>query len=157
MSVGTVESRKKYGFLKASFTIEAAVVLPIVMVAMVSVVFLTIYLYDCVSLTAVGSYAVLEQAGNEQSENLTDGCAALLNQRLLAASDVFVSVSGDDRNAAAEMSANFQLPLGMIRQLFSEEIQQMQKKISLSNLNGRKTLLLYKAICEGTVNLLQED
>ena len=49
--------------IKGSFTLEAAVVVPITMAVMVAVVFLSFLAYDKVTMTAVCDYALMETAG----------------------------------------------------------------------------------------------
>lgn len=134
-----------------SFTLEAAVIVPLVMVIMVAAVFLTFYVHDIVTMTAVSDYALLENAGNirKNEQEITTGMTQLLSERMIAATDISSSVSGSDNKAYASASAHINLPTAMLKAMLGEETENLNKEIDISNLSGRKTLLLYKAIIEG--------
>ena len=134
-----------------SFTLEAAVIVPLVMVIMVAAVFLTFYVHDIVTMTAVSDYALLENAGNirKNEQEITTGMTQLLSDRMIAATDISSSVSGSDNKAYATASAHINLPTAMLKTMLGEETGNLNEKIDISNLSGRKTLLLYKAIIEG--------
>lgn len=134
-----------------SFTLEAAVIVPLVMVIMVAAVFLTFYVHDIVTMTAVSDYALLENAGNirKNEQEITTGMTQLLSDRMIAATDISSSVSGSDNKAYATVSAHINLPTAMLKTMLGEETENLNKEIDISNLSGRKTLLLYKAIIEG--------
>lgn len=134
-----------------SFTLEAAVIVPLVMVIMVAAVFLTFYVHDIVTMTAVSDYALLENAGNirKNEQEITKGMTQLLSDRMIAATDISSSVSGSDNKAYATASAHINLPTAMLKTMLGEETENLNKEIDISNLSGRKTLLLYKAIIEG--------
>lgn len=134
-----------------SFTLEAAVIVPLVMVIMVAAVFLTFYVHDIVTMTAVSDYALLENAGNirKNEQEITTGMTQLLSDRMIAATDISSSVSGSDNKAYATASAHINLPTAMLKTMLGEETENLNKEIDISNLSGRKTLLLYKAIIEG--------
>lgn len=134
-----------------SFTLEAAVIVPLVMVIMVAAVFLTFYVHDIVTMTAVSDYALLENAGNikKNEQEITTGMTQLLSDRMIAATDISSSVSGSDNKAYATASAHINLPTAMLKNMLGEETENLNKEIDISNLSGRKTLLFYKAIIEG--------
>lgn len=134
-----------------SFTLEAAVIVPLVMVIMVAAVFLTFYVHDIVTMTAVSDYALLKNAGNirKNEQEITTGMTQLLSDRMIAATDISSSVSGSDNKAYATASAHINLPTAMLKTMLGEETENLNKEIDISNLSGRKTLLLYKAIIEG--------
>ena len=134
-----------------SFTLEAAVIVPLVMVIMVAAVFLTFFVHDIVTMTAVSDYALLENAGNikKNEQEITTGMTQLLSDRMIAATDISSSVSGSDNKAYATASAHINLPTAMLKTMLGEETENLNKEIDISNLSGRKTLLLYKAIIEG--------
>ena len=51
--------------VKAAFTIEAAVIVPIVMVVITALLFFTIYVHDNVIMGTVGTFTIMEEAGKE--------------------------------------------------------------------------------------------
>lgn len=138
-----------------SFTIEAAVVVPLVMLLMVAVIFLTFYVHDKVTMTAVSDYALLENAGNIRKNEtaISTGMTSLLADRMIVATDITSSVSGSDNKAYATASAHINIPIAMMKTVLGEETENLNEKIDISNLAGRKTLLLYKAIIEGASEL----
>ncbi len=142
---------RKIRTFSGSFTLEAAVIVPLVMVIMVAVIFLTFYVHDKVTMTAVSDYALLENAGNigKNEQEITTGMTQLLSDRMIAATDISSSLSGSDNKAYASASAHINLPTAMMRAILGEETENLNQEIDISNLSGRKTLLLYKAIIEG--------
>ena len=144
--------------LKGSFTIEAAVVVPITMVIMVAMVFMSFFAYDKTTLTAVCDYALMETAGKTENNTgqIQSEVSGLLVSRLLAASDIKVSAGGSDMNAYIESSASFGIPMLMIQTLFGYENMNFSSRLDVSNLNGRKKLLLYKSILDGADSLTEK-
>ena len=145
--------------LQASFTIEAAVVVPLAMIMMATVIFAAFYVHNAATIAAVTDYAVLEQAaGMNGSQNvLCQGVKELLAGRLIGETAVSVSISGGEENGTAYTSASFQIPLAMIRELMGNTGEKLSFQTEVSNLNGRKKLLLYKSICDGVSELLTVD
>ena len=143
--------------LKGSFTIEAAVVVPITMVIMVALVFLGFLTYDKASITAVCDYALMEAAGNtgNNTTKVQNAIFELLNSRLLAVSDIKVSAGGNTGNAYVSSAASFDIPLYMVKELIGGEAGLLSCNMDISNLDGRKVLILYKMILDG-VSILTE-
>ena len=142
--------------LQGSFTLEAAVIVPLAMVMMVGVIFLAFWVHDAASMTAVNDYAVLSCASQTdlQPGGVSQKTVDLLSSRLIAAKDISSSLQGSDAEGKAVSSANITLPLAMLRTLLGEESQHLYEEVEISNLNGRKKLLLYKSICDGAEHLI---
>ena len=145
--------------LNASFTIEAAVVVPLAMIMIVTVIFTAIYAHNAATIAAVTDFSVLEQAaGADESRNAVSlGTQELLAKRLIGETNVSVSISGGEQERSAYASASFQIPLAMINDLTGNRMETLSFQTDLSNLNGRKKLLLYKSICDGAEELLTAD
>ncbi len=143
------------GRCRASFTIEAAVVVPFVMLIFMAVLYTGFYVYDQVTVTAAAEYSVLEQAerclmGRADSS----GIQAALSGRLLKAAVSSVSVSGGTDHCRAEISASFSVPLLMVRQLTSEALGDIRSGAEGHSFDGRKKLLLYKSLCDGVSDVI---
>ena len=151
--------RRTKGKLEASFTIEAAVVMPLAMILMVTVIFTAFYAHNAATIAAVTNCAALEAAAAaDQSRNaVSSGMKELLAKRLIGETDVSVSISGGEQERSASASASFQIPLAMVRDLTGNRMESLSFRTGLSNLNGRKKLLLYKSICDGVSDLLSGE
>ncbi len=138
--------RKK---LKAAFTLEAAVVVPIVMVIIVSMLFIALFIHDCVVMNTVSSYMIMENATkySEQPESVKDEIMQMLSRRMIISKNIAVEVEGEEDEFSVAGSSEVFVPIPMIQEL--TDISKSTTKINISNLNGRKTLLKYKAITDG--------
>ncbi|MCQ2512447.1 MAG: hypothetical protein MJ092_03570 [Lachnospiraceae bacterium] len=135
--------------LKAAFTLEAAVVVPIVMVIIVSMLFIAFFVHDCVVMNTVSSYIVMENATrySEQPEALSDEILQMLSKRMIIAKNIAAEVTGDEEQLSVKGSSDYFMPIPMVQEL--TDISNASTSIHISNLKGRKTLLKYKAICDG--------
>lgn len=142
--------------ISGSFTIEAAVVVPMCMLIFLAVIYLGFYEYDQVTVNAVSEYAVYRQAEqNLGGVSGTEGLEAELSSLLLAVSQSSLSVTGDANQSKAASSANFQIPLLMVDQLTSGTLRTIRAEAEGNAFDGRKKLLLYKNICDGAGDILQ--
>ena len=135
--------------LKAAFTLEAAVVVPIAMVIIVSMLFIAFFIHDCVVMNTVSSYMIMENATrySEQPEALSDEILQLLSRRMIIAKNISAEVTGEEDQLSVKGSSDFYMPIPMVQEL--TDISNATTSLRISNLNGRKTLLKYKAICDG--------
>ena len=143
------------GQLQGSFTIEAAVVVPMTMLIFLAVIFLTFFVHDQVTLTAAVQYGVLVQAERSLMGTApASGMEAGIESRILAASAVSCPVNGNADHCEGEGTAAFHIPLLMISQLTSGALRQLHAEAEGNAFDGRKKLLLYKSICDGAGDLL---
>ena len=148
-------NRKRQGF-SGSFTIEAAVVIPMTMLLLVTVIFTAFYVHNAATITAVADAALLENASSlkENGDSFCGDLERILQQRLIGETQVQASISGGEDKRSAEVFAVFRIPLAMIDDLTQQRMGSLSFSGDVSHLNGRKKLLLYKAICDGAENLL---
>ena len=142
------------GHARASFTIEAAVIVPMTMLILMAVIFLSFHVHDKVSIVAATQYAALVQA--ESSLAGSSGLAGPqqgLSRQLIRATDAGLSVSGDADSVTAEASAGFTVPIPMVDLLTNHALQSISVSVHNRSFNGRKKLLLYKSICDGVQDL----
>ena len=142
-------------WLKGSMTIEAAVVVPIAMVIMVSIIFLAYYVHDQAVMSAAADYAVMENAGKENAGNTAQLINGILSGKLYSVSGISVSASGSKGSIKAQSSASFYMPLSMVRQMLGMDTKNLKAQVDVSFLASRKKLLLYKSICDGIPELLK--
>ena len=76
--------------LKAAFTLEAAVVVPIAMIIIVSMLFIAFLIHDCVVMNTVSSYIIMENADKypDQPETMTDEIMQILSRRIILAKNI---------------------------------------------------------------------
>ena len=144
--------------LKGSFTLEAAVVVPFTMVVMVALIFLAFLAYDKASMTAICDYALMETAGNAgyNMVQVQNAVSELLDLRLISVSDIAVTSGGNDDSAYVSSSAFFEIPLFLMKELLGDKAASLSCNMTVSNLNGRSALILYKVILD-EVSVLTEN
>lgn len=142
--------------LKAGFTIEAAVIVPLSMFIIIVFMYVAFYLHDCVIIKTVGPYYILENADsyNDSLSGIEKDIADMLDSRLIIAGDVSVALEEDD-GLILKCSADFDLPLNFIRTLLGASSGSISTQTDISMLNARETLLEYKAFADITEGLSQ--
>lgn len=141
---------------EGSFTLEAAVIVPLVMLILTSVVFMGMYLYDSVTIAAVSDYAVLSSIGKKGSIEGTDSkIQSLLEGKMIAASGIRAFIEGNNKKITAAAHADVNIPLKMIRNILGNGQGNVSSEIVLSNINGREVLILYKSIIDGITSVLE--
>ena len=147
--------RKKY---KGSFTLEAAVVVPITMALIAGLLIFTLSVHDGVILKTVSTAIIMENASrfSKEPENIQGKILDMLSKRLIVTRNIAVDVTGGEDDCTATCRGSLQIASGFIRNLTGTDITDLHSCINISYLNGRKTLLKYKAICDGVSGLLNE-
>lgn len=141
--------------VKAAFTIEAAVIVPIVMVVITALLFFTIYVHDNVIMGTVGTFTIMEEAGKENVDagDMRREVEDMLSKRMIITKNISVDAQGNEDDFSICISGDYIVPLRVVRKVLGENLNQEKSKINISNLNGRKTLLKYKAIKDGISKL----
>ena len=135
--------------LKASFTIEAAVIVPISMFVIITFMYMAFYMHDCVIIKTVGPYYILENADsyNDSLSGIEEDIADMLEKRLIIAGDVSVVLEEDD-GFILNCSAEFDLPLNFISTFLGASSGSISTQTDISALNARELLLEYKAFAD---------
>ena len=143
---------------KGSFTLEAAVVVPITMALIAGLVIFTLSVHDGVILNTVSTAIIMENASrfSKEPENIQGKIMDMLSKRLIVTRNIAVEVTGGEDDCTATCSGSFQIASGFIRNMTGTEITDLQSRINISYLNGRKTLLKYKAVCDSASGLLNK-
>ena len=147
--------RKK---LKASFTIEASVIVPLALLLVASVITVVFMLHDRVLLSTVSSYEVIDHA-TEYKENpqaAADEILAMLEKRLVTAKNVQSLAEGKEDGMSVQASADIEVPLDFV-QMLTEAEGRMEAAVNVSNLNRREQLVRYKTICDGLAVLTKDE
>lgn len=136
--------------LKASFTIEASVIVPLALLLVASVITIVFMLHDRVLLSTVSSYEVIDHA-TEYKENpqaAVDEILAMLEKRLVTAKNVQSLAEGKEDGMSVQASADIRVPLDIV-QMLTEAEGRIETTVNVSNLNRREQLVRYKTICDG--------
>ena len=143
---------------KGSFTLEAAVVVPITMALIAGLVIFTLSVHDGVILNTVSTAIIMENASrfSKEPENIQGKIMGMLSKRLIVTRNIAVEVTGGEDDCTATCSGSFQIASGFIRNMTGTEITDLQSLINISYLNVRKTLLKYKAVCDSASGLLNK-
>ena len=137
--------------LKASFTIEATVIVPITLVLTAALMITAFALHDRVILSTVSISEVMESADSagKEPEQIRAAVSEVLGQRLLTAKEVFVNAEADDESVSLQSGGTVDGALSSVRDLLGEESSHLESRIDISNLQARKILVKYKTICDG--------
>jgi len=143
--------------VKAAFTIEAAVIVPILMVIITALLFFAIYIHDNVIMKTVGTFSVMEEAGKQEidTESMRSYIEEMLYKRMIITKNISVDASGDEDNAKISIQGEYSVPLKVVREVLGEDLSTEKSSINISNLNGRKQLLKYKAIKDGLSDITE--
>lgn len=147
--------RKK---LKASFTIEASIIVPLALLLVASVITIVFMLHDRVLLSTVSSYEVIDHA-TEYKENpqaAADEILAMLEKRLVTAKNVQSLAEGKEDGMRVQASADIRVPLDFV-QMLTEAEGRIEATVNVSNLNRREQLVRYKTICDGLAVLTKDE
>ena len=143
---------------KGSFTLEAAIIMPVTMAVIAALLLFAISVHDGVVMNTVSTAAILENAGSftNDPENIPGTIRDMLSKRLIIAKNIAVDVDEEQDQYMAICSGSFQIASGFLRMFTGEEMTNIRTNVSISNLDGRKTLLKYKTICDGLEDLTKE-
>jgi len=142
------ETGKKY---KAVFTIEAAFIIPIVMVIVAVMLFFAFYIHDKIILTSVSTYYVLEHINEYEGnpETIENETKEMLEKRLLILKDAEVSTESSENEWTIKSSGTFNLPFRFLSLFLSGEENTEKSEINISNMKGRSALIKYKVLVDG--------
>lgn len=141
---------------KASFTLEAAVILPLAMALITALLIFALAVHDGVIMNTVSVATIMENAGKfaDDPENIREDVLQMLEKRLVIAKNISVDVEGKEDMCTAVSRGSFQIASGFIRYFTGEDISQLNTRVCISNLNGRKTLLKYKTLCDSAKDII---
>ena len=138
-------------YLNGSFTIEAIVVVPFIVLIMTASVFIGFFYYDKAVMDSVNICTMLDDS---QPAVLYAKVSDSLSAQLIGTSKPDFFINADQESRRISMSADFMIPLTFINLVTDNKLKSLNSDVSISNLNGRKKLLLYKSICDGIKDVL---
>ena len=141
--------------LKAGFTLEAAVIVPLSLVIICTMILLSFYIHDKIVFKSAGVRAVFENRSEDTSAIRSSVLDALENG-LIMTRNTDVSCEINDDSASVQASGNFNWGYRMISGLFQDSLDTMSEKISISNLDGRSIILKY-ALADDLKELLKGE
>ena len=143
--------------LKASFTIEASIIVPIALLLVASVMTVVFMLHDRVILSTVSSYEVIEHATQykDNPQAAEEGILQMLEKRLVTAKNIQTSSKGEADGMSVFTEAEIDVPLGKVRELTDAE-GRIKTSVNVSNLNRREQLVRYKTICDGLAAITED-
>lgn len=147
---------KKMVRLKASFTIEAAMIVPLSMFVMVTFIYMAFYIHDRAVMGSAGADYILENAADytQSLAAIETDTEQMLESCLIAADDVSVNVSSGSA-VSLESSALFSVPFGFVTKLAGGISECLSTSVNISMLDARGILLEYKAAADGAENISQ--
>ncbi len=147
--------RKK---LKASVTIEAALIIPIVMIIIVAMIFASFMAHDSVTMDAKNTYEVIENANqyNDNIENMQPNMQDAMTRGLIVTKNINVESKKRVDGIIVKSCGNFTLPFSALQELFGMQQINESSEIAFTNLDGRESLLKSKAVIDG-IKKIGED
>lgn len=113
--------------MKGSCTVEAAMIMPVVIAAIVIVIYSAFYLHDRTVLNGIAYKAALRgsQAGESDKDLMAAGArnmaVGFMEHRLLAARNVKVTARVEEGAVKVVCDGEFHIPTGMITGILSEK------------------------------------
>ena len=137
--------------LKAGFTIEASVIVPVAMVLMAAVMMVSFALHDRVIMQTAAVFEIMDHAKGfeEEPEEAAAKTEELLAKRLIAAKGTQVLVEKEKEDTKVSVNGSISFPGGFLWSVTGTSFEQPGTRIRISNLDGRKALIGYKTICDG--------
>ncbi|MDO4343586.1 MAG: pilus assembly protein [Eubacteriales bacterium] len=111
--------RKRKQELKGSYTVEAALLMGILMPVLVGIIYMGFYLHDRAFAQAAAheAAACASLAREDKSTDISSGAQKLVKGRMLGTRGMTASVSAGTKEVTAAYEGNFQIP-GMTASLF---------------------------------------
>lgn len=137
--------------IKASFTIEAAFIVPLVMVVIVGIIFIAFLMHDMVTMDAMNTYTLIENA-NEYNDNIDfieNDLSKKLSTKLIITKNINVESNKRLDGIIVKSCGAFSLPSLSLTELFGTKKVNESSEIMITNLDGRGALLKNKAIVDG--------
>lgn len=137
--------------LKASFTIEAAVIVPLIMIIIVGMIFIAFLIHDTVTMDALNTYALIENADkyNDNTEIIKSDLQDWLSSGLVITKNINVESTKRIDGLVVKSCGDFSLPFTALSELFGKKQINESSEITITNLDGRSSLLKNKAVVDG--------
>lgn len=145
--------------LKGSFTVEAAVVVPIVMFIITGIIFILFFAHDAAVMDSLNSYAVVDNA-DKYKENSAKAAGELkdyLEKGLIITGNIKVDEEKRLDGIVVRSCGNFSIPTLALKGIFGASSETVSSEIKVSSLYGRTELLKYKALVKGLENSGKEE
>ena len=144
--------------LKGSFTIEAAVVIPITMFIMLALILLSFYIHDKTLMVTAPVSAILENANDSSDISaLQQEAASRINPQLIAAGSPQISVESNDNTCSLSCSAGFDWRNNFVRTYLNDSLGNLATRVNITNLDGRQVLLLEKVLSDAAQKIKGDE
>lgn len=139
--------------LQAGFTIEAAVIVPIILILTLCVTFAAFYLHDNTVIKAVNTDVSVKNIGADK-KNEAEMSAEIqkkIEESLLMidVEHAELSIDENSKEFKAVISGNADAPKGMAQKILPVYFEGVEQELKTANTNARQTLNGYKAFCDG--------
>lgn len=144
--------------LKASFTIEAAVIVPLTIFIIAAFMYMAFYIHDRAVMGSAGAAYILENAADysDSLSTIEEDTREMLENRLIIAENISVSVTDED-GITLESSADINMPLAFLSSILGTSPDSVSTSVNISMLDGRAQVLKYKAAADGIDVLAQSE
>ena len=145
-------------YADAGFTIEASVIVPLTLIIAVSVIFISFFFHDVISVKSVSSDLILQQAEAYKADTAgsSDGDQEKLQGRLIIADNAGITIEKDKNGIKAVGSCSIIIPLAMVREITDIDNDGFSTSVTISHIDARKEILKYKALADLGNGLITE-
>ena len=135
--------------LKASFTVEASVVIPITLFIMLALILLSFYIHDKTILVNASVSAILENA-NDDSDigELKSEAYSRINAKTIGVNGTYVNVESNDGKYVLSAGSSFDWKNDFVRAFLDNSLGSAEAEVNISNLDGRRVLLEIKVLSD---------
>ena len=145
--------------LRASFTIEAAVIVPLSLIIICAAILVSMHIHDLVVIRAVSISSIFE--GYSTSSDISyikELAGETLSARLIVTDNIEVTAENtSDGEYILTCKSSSGNPSALFGSYISSSLSSSTVSINISNLSGRDTLLKYKAAKEGLLSVIGTD
>ncbi len=139
--------------LQAGFTIEAAVIVPIILILTFCVTFAAFFLHDSTVIKAVNTDVSVKNKGekNADESEMSAEIQQKIEESLLMIDVEHAELSQDEgsKEFNAMISASAAKPKSMAEKILPVYFDGIEYELKTANTNARQTLNGYKAFCDG--------
>lgn len=127
--------RKKY--LDGSYTIEAALIVPIVIFIIISIIYYSFYLHDSLVMKSCGYGFVLdyENYSGLGEEELSEKARNLLDERTILAQNISADVDLKNNGMEIYYSGSFSFPFIGLREILENNISDINRSTKVKSIS----------------------
>lgn len=124
-------------YLKGSYTIEATLIVPIVLLIIISIIYYSFYLHDSLIMKSCGYGFVLdnENYADISESELSEKARKLLDDRTILAQNISADVKLKNNGMEIYYSGNFSFPFIGLRKILENSISEINRSTKVKSIS----------------------